>query len=57
MKLIKEDLKLDVIDDEFDRIHRIGNAIKDDGSGKTFNPINTGLLKGRFYRVVSSIFQ
>ena len=38
--LIKEDLKLDVIDDEFDRIHRIGKVFKDDRSGKTFKQVN-----------------
>ena len=49
-KFIKDDLKLNVTDDEFDRIHRIGKALINDINGnlaKSFDLEDFGALMKR----------
>ena len=51
---LKEYLKLDVIDGEFDRIHRIGKVMKVEGSGKNVKQI---IVKFKSFDTRSKVFR
>ena len=51
---LKEDLKLDVIDGELDRIHRIGKVTKVEGSGKNVKQV---IVKFKSFDTRSKVFR